>query len=71
MLRYSKEVCPVSVTIATDASLAGYGGHWGAKFITGEFPANWGFLNIEALEMYAVLALLGTFAEHFNFSKIE
>ena len=62
LLSYSPRLTPASISIATDASLKGYGGHWGAKFIMGEFPAAWKHLGIEALEMYAVLATLGTFA---------
>ena len=38
LLNFSPRLPPASVSIATDASLIGYGGHWGAKFITGQVP---------------------------------
>ena len=63
LLSYSARNVPASISISTDASLKGYGGHWGAKFVIGEFPANWKHLGIEALEMYAVLATFGAFAK--------
>ena len=56
----------MSISVATDASLKGFGGHWGTSFVMGEFPQDWKSLDIEALEMYAVLALMGSFADKFR-----
>ena len=68
LLRFSPERCPasVSVSVATDASLKGFGGHWGTRYIMGEFPKEWVSLDIEALEMYAVLATVGSYSEDFK-----
>ena len=51
------------VRFGTDASLRGFGGVLGSDCIAGRFPSSWGAVNIEALECYPILALVGTFAD--------
>ena len=61
LIKYDSDLCPASITIATDASLSGFGGHWGTSFISGVFPKSWKGTDIEAFEMFAVLTTVGSF----------
>ena len=59
-----------SCSLGSDASKGGFGGFWGQQCIAGRFPSSWQVLSIEALELYPILALVGTFAEDMRDSQI-
>ena len=50
------------VILGSDASKKGYGGYLGSAPIAGLFPAEWSVLDIQTLELYPILALIGTFS---------
>ena len=50
------------IILGSDASKKGYGGFLGSAPIAGLFPAEWSGLDIQTLELYPILALIGTFA---------
>ena len=54
----------------TDASGIGYGGTYGSSWICGLWPASWRKYNIVILEIYPILATLGTFATKLKISVI-
>ena len=45
--------------LGSDASKGGFGGHWGRSCISGRFPSSWQNLDIEVLELYPILVLVG------------
>ena len=47
-----------------------FGGFWVQQCIAGCFPQSWQGLDIQALELYPILALVGTFAEQMQDSVV-
>ena len=60
-ITYADERTGAMVAMGSDASKTGYGGYLGAKVIAGVFPKSWQEWDIEALELYPILALVATF----------
>ena len=49
--------------LGSDASKKGFGGYWGRRCIAGRFPSSWSHLDIQTLELYPILALVGSNAD--------
>ena len=60
-----------AVAMGTDASKRGYGGYLGRKVISGSFPQSWSSLDIQVLELYPVLALIGTFKSNLRHKLVH
>ena len=58
-------------TLGSDASKGGYGGYWGRRCITGRFPMSWQRLDIQVLELYPILVLVGINASDMKDSVIR
>ena len=58
------------LVLGSDACPKGFGGYWGSRCIAGKFPEPWRSVNIEALELYPILVLVGIFAEDMRDSRV-
>ena len=56
--------------MGSDASKKGFGGFLGPDCIAGSFPKDWQSLTIEALELYPILVLVGTFEERLRDKEV-
>ena len=65
------ELKPCGLSIGSDASKVGFGGYCGKSCIAGIFPASWRSLDIEALELYPILVLVGAFAAQLRDSQVR
>ena len=61
MLRFV-EAGAGDIEMGSDASKSGYGGYLGSTPVAGVFSPEWSELDIETLEMYPILAMVGAFA---------
>lgn len=60
MLRFV-ETGDCDVTMGSDASKSGVGGFLGSTPVAGVFSPEWSALDSETLELYPILAMVGTF----------
>ena len=63
------KLCPR--ILGSDASKGGFGGFWGSHCISGRFPTSWQRLDIQVLELYPILVLVGINASEMKDSIIR
>jgi len=63
IIKMSPALTSEILNLYSDSSLTGYGAIFGKKYIAGIFPRTWAKFSITVLEMYPVLAIIGTFAD--------
>ena len=70
LMIWNKASAETNFHMYSDSSLTGYGSCLGTSFICGTFPDHWKGLDIQTLELYPILATIGTFAHHLKDKSI-
>ena len=63
LLSYDPPLSSADLHMYSDSSLSGYGATLGSHFVVGTFPASWGGVDIQTLELFPILGLVLTFAD--------
>ena len=71
LLKFIPKGEPCEAKMCSDASLRGFGGHLGSTVITGRFPESWCRVNIQALELYPIVAMFGMFKEELRNKVVQ
>ena len=62
LIKYVEPSDSFDIVIGSASCKTGYGGYLGRTAIAGIFPESWCSLDIQTLELYPILAIVGTYA---------